>query len=1432
MLPKVDKLSNHVCLKAILAGYVLFCGLVWGGGITFDGITGYRPVPSALPVVIVDDNPGEAKYYNNENYVRAMGGVTSRLQPMRQYLVTPSAMAEYKRNVGKTYSTSCGTNICSGGLSAVTEKVVSTAIERDGYFLMFLFALELDNYNKLVTPADGILNTSESGEDIFVRLRDVQGGSVKFDYDETEYIPVTEEFTFKRYGSNVYRDAWKGYLNSVGFKYDSFVFVRNGKNNKISPAVVVKVGSGQVTKKSYAMYGTWNDDDVAKKYISSLGTQFKKGDKVYFSEWMLLPELTFPVVDSFQIMVAQQQPGGAFTREYRYGRYCFTENEAKQNLEKLAWRDIPYWDGKMNRTLLDTVNFVYDNLVNFSGDIYNFVLTKPNRNTVTRMQLLNLFNGADARSTDTMAIPYAVVPSPDDVEHNMNAGLAKDFPDMFWYFELFKQAYMEDMKEDALEPKRAASSFLDIESYFKDQVIGVDYDKTIYNQPYNINNLGDYVRDPHKSSGYDVGASLNIDNPMVQQRIYDQSNPKKMLNAKMMLENPIGESSSYNVIGHAAIRPEIALDENNNKIKKDSTRVLVCNGREYCWMCKDYVKYGEHKINKIGNRSYLHGVLTYIRTTTSSYSGRGGRQTTVHYNPTYVNGYKFEATEEMTANEQLDSVWYTQPKANVSKIDTLSCNTFTSSSTEELSQLNYSKNVGAIDTIVSSPAMVTGVKKYVNYQRKDDGFEEWHWYSYFPVGTWRTGDDGWFNINGPYDPPYISTYRQDGEIGSVTTAVKQVLNKVFDMYNSFAKDFVADTSLGFERNVAKLRNAGYGLEFIGTGMHIKDGSVNYFDSAWYFGNRLNYFAPFVDSLDFVIHNDYYEDDNNFLKIWMTAKTTTDVISDVQAMFSKDAYWFINQKMYLTFRWPLVYIDVTGAAWVIGYAQMESDICIFDADNTEMTINGDDFWLWDAPLRGSGKFDARGLQWEPYREGGSLIYVDNNDGDIMAMHNERMRKDIPKWKNKGYKMLGTLALCQGQNVAYTTAKYEFYGYEEAYCGYPGCKTNEYLTILPLRGGTNKNVRYQIEEGYPLRDWLTDAWSPEDRNDPNSWPSEIEKKMMYEIALLIGVGEGVNLGMKGLHWLATDGVTKYPYLSVIAAACYKTGQAIENNKVVKWTCKWAKTGWKVYKEFQETLDLINAVDESWQKVGKLWTGMTEAAVNVWNYYKDTDFSDLSLKNISKLLPFRAMYKFDAELRSFQSAVIDFNRAMNDLAIHADSAYISDAVVAAKRMYEAVLFENGVEVEFERRKIAYQKRAADSISYKDKNVATQKYASNITNFLVLTSQEVKLKSMTNGLKTVENIATMVEGEAKDWDAFGQYTAKVFSKETGNAIKNSFGGGGLGLTMYPLMGQLGNSPAVFQQNLDVRRTLRKGDFWASPEAWNFVEVDSAIHAKRTARR
>jgi len=1423
-------------LKRVAFAVAFAATTVTGSG--YDGITGYRPAPEPLPVVIVDDNPGDAKYYGNDGFMRKFGEVSTYLQPMRQYLVIPSTMTEYKNNTTRVYTTSCNTFMCDRALTR-SEKVVSTAVEKDGYFLMFLFALKLDTRRQLVKPEGGILNTTVKGEDLFVRLKS------KTDFNGSGYTPISDEFVFGGYNSKVYGDAWKSYLTSVGFKYESFVFVLD-QDGVAKPGVVVKVGSGNNQKICYAMYGTWQDGKVAGKYKSSLGGTFKKGDKVFFSEWMLLPELVNGiVVDSFQRMMALQDNNGMIVPEYKYGRYCFTTDEARKNQELLAWRTEQYWDGKKNRYFIDTVNFIYDNLSYFSGDIHNFVISHPNRNSVTRLQLLGLFNGEDAKSTDAIAVPYVVVPSPDDAENNGNGGMGKDYPDMYWYYDLFKIGFMKDMEAEKDEPLRDAAAFMDIESYFKDQVIGSEYDKTIYNQPYNYANLSRYVEDPNYLSGFKADATLTTEHPPAKQRIYDQSNPSKLLNGKMMMADPLSDNMSYNVKGHAASKPLVVLDpQTNEKVAEDSLQVWKCsNGREYCLMCMNYKKYGEHKVHDVGGHKMLHGIEVVVKTYYKTTAGRGGGSVThTNYTKAFVNGWAFEDTvsRDFDVGVHKDSVMYTKSKGKDSVIDTVLGSS--------LKSLNYEKNI-EVDTVVDKDVTVSGVKNYVNWLYNRAGYEKWGWWSYFPMGLGRTGEDHWFDINCPYDPPYWK--RDRFEKGDVTRQTEIILNDLKNKYANFVKDFTADTTKSFETNIARLQNAGF--TFVGTGNN-KDGSTDYYDSSWYFGNKDDYFLPFDNEIDFIVHNDYYKDDDNFLKLYMKADVSN-VLPPLIDLVFKDDYVLTNQKMYLTFRWPLVYMDAIGYVWTIGYAQYESDVCVFDMNNIGQ-VNGDDFWLWDSPMLGPSKdntfwgelYDMSNLsaifgqseegvgRWGPYTEGGQLIY--RLSGENFLEKNIDSLNRLPKWRDPRYVMMGTIAMVPCRNYVSiggmgTCAKWDndntsLYSYGDAVVKYSGAETNDYLTMLPLRSRNNTSVRWQVGIGYPLRDFMTDAFPPEDRNNPNSWPSEIQKKMMYEIGLLILVGEGVDWGMKGLHWLATDGVAKYPVLAGIAAGAYKIGNTVENNWVVKETCKWAKKGWKVYKEFQETLDLINAVDESWQKIGMLWEGFTEATVDLWNYYKDTDFSDLSIKNISKVLPFKAMYKFDREFNSFHDAVIDLARAINDLAVHADSAYISDAVVYSKRLYEAVLYSNDVEVEFERRRYMNQKRMADSIAYKDKKVAAQKYAAIITNFLLTSSQEVKFKTMTNGLKTVEDIAKTVEREAKDWEAFGQFTGQVFSRETGEAFEQMFSSDGTPLTMSPLISQFSGAPAIFKENLDARALLKDGDFWRSPAAWDFASVDEGVRAKR----
>jgi len=1230
---------------------------------------------------------------------------------------------------------------------------------------------------------------------------------------------------------------------------------RSSKNEKTT-------ASGRCVPNSsgcYPMFGVWGSDgdDV---YEKRPGEKYRKGDTVYFSELSLIPN-----EDDYL------SEGGVNKLFKRYGVQIFSSEvrlEAKEKDvkgigidDKLAWRKVRYYSGKRLNSWADTVNFVFDNFRGLS-DKSDLLLNayETNRLSISRADLLDKVVGM-------MEIG---IPAPDDVNKSPNSNILSmtSFPDMFWYHSFFTAAFKKSLAwndgTDVFDLQ--GCRYFDFEDCMKEEVERKVLDLTIYNSG-SPGLQRDIAKDPELAYGINSTMHVNTDYPPDGNVIYD-AKTLKLLSGTPMSLNPL-QGVSYNITGLYKMRPNIIKKES---IAAQYLEYLWTDGVRTCDSCMRCVlgqncDIGPHLDVKRGDIEEDMGGTIHNWTTTTK---KGGGSVVTNHQMNY-----HERVEGSEINEVRERVWNDGKKVikdtiKLVRIDTLYL--------FQVTDLPLSDGFQYFDFWGFLGSAAAELLMLENREARQYGYPHYGWWQWeSPLDLPYIGQ----NINGKRE---LDKNKVDGYI---TLAVKKELKYVQNMFTNDLKEFMrSPDSVGFDGRVALKKLAEKGFYYVAEDVPGK--SLTYLDSGWYFGNAINGYAPYVDATDFIVHNSYYEGDNQFLRLWMKRELSR---YDVTR----------KHEYYMTFKWPLVHRNKDGSVWIVGYAVYNSERPIFEMEGKGgwleyLSVMGSDFF-WEhlygmGPIIGetyggsyvevknpkTGKKERfysheapilgrkmchtvyEGIEntvkgslnddWQKcyeasmeIKKSADLVYVCPKQKDqkgnykfpmpLYAREIKTLQSHDKLPLKEGCFLLGNIYLGPEQGGT------ELYDYFGQFTDTDLPHTNKYLTSVAIETDSlvNDTVDYQKAiNRYRLKDYRSDNADPATR--AKGFPDNINWTAVWNIVELIAWAEGVNATVKGAYWLATHPADVPMPISFVAACAYKVNEMYENNKVVQTTVKWIKRSWRLYKEFQETLDLVNSAQETYKRIDKTWDGLVTAAQNVRDYYKDFEWEGPWWK-VSQLIATREMRKFDASLGRLQGAVSDFGHVCDAMAWQLDTFYVGGAVGLGKEMIDMLTASNLLDVEMDialasNTQSAIVNSQRDSKS-KKRSVTKGQFLSRGTGVVLLYYDNIHIKTMSNGVTALATMLDVFEKEADDWNKYGQYVSDVSSGETWTNIGNNLVDANKDWSnpsVMPIASGLRPPDGLLEQNIKQRvGFVGKYDFWADPKTWNFVEIDDAQIRKAKAR-
>jgi len=480
-------------------------------------------------------------------------------------------------------------------------------------------------------------------------------------------------------------------------------------------------------------------------------------------------------------------------------------------------------------------------------------------------------------------------------------------------------------------------------------------------------------------------------------------------------------------------------------------------------------------------------------------------------------------------------------------------------------------------------------------------------------------------------------------------------------------------------------------------------------------------------------------------------------------------WMINSQYYIRFKWPLVFRDRFGMVHKVGYVHYLTDMIRYSGDSR---LN-----LYDAHY--------------------SAVYSDERISSIPI---------IPK----------------DRGADASTYPFSNCGSKSYY--------NHYVTIEPDYSDDAERMWFQNQYVVGSKDWNTDQIDVADRAD--GWPDDYQKAAMWEIAKLILVAEGVNLGMKVAYDLAHS---ENPIIMAIFAAIYETGKRIENWKAVQAMLKVAAVSWKVYKEIQETLELIDKMQTAYKQIGVAWDGLQTACSNIYDYYDNFDWSKVRMTNISSVLPTGHLRRIDYAIAGLQYALIDFNSACDKMAIKTDMYIVSPAVKSTKFLMRSLAYSTTTETSSNLAQSEAAINDADRELKRGRGNATRpQYFSLVTGSVLTGLSGTHIKVTSDGVLALKSALNFIEAESRDWQSFYDYTTTAFSEENLREFNKAMREQEKP-SLYPFFTAFGGAPTgIFNRDPDPRRHTRalNVDFWASKDAWNFTNIDDRIMRKHARRR
>lgn len=317
---------------------------------------------------------------------------------------------------------------------------------------------------------------------------------------------------------------------------------------------------------------------------------------------------------------------------------------------------------------------------------------------------------------------------------------------------------------------------------------------------------------------------------------------------------------------------------------------------------------------------------------------------------------------------------------------------------------------------------------------------------------------------------------------------------------------------------------------------------------------------------------------------------------------------------------------------------------------------------------------------------------------------------------------------------------------------GTKRNEFLYL----GGDQIPTEQMAGYDSISKDYYTDQYDASDRD------SDIEKnEALQELILKIAVSEGLDLVMKGIHYLGT----KKKYLAPV----YEGAKRLENSFTQSKTYEMAKQVYKAYVFWKQTMDLAAELRDQYNSISKAWDGLLYSITSIYDYYKDLDYSKVNLRNITMLSPASKIDRIDVSLYSLQLALGNTSAAIYGCAFQADRI-INPTVRAATQV-----LQNSMHTSNEQTTDVINRNSNEINELQRKSsrgASDQNYLSNIAGAVhsAIVTQDLKVNN--EKIRSLSIALFCIEAESKDWLTYQQYWQKTTDasnfEEARNKAKN----------------------------------------------------------------
>jgi len=417
-----------------------------------------------------------------------------------------------------------------------------------------------------------------------------------------------------------------------------------------------------------------------------------------------------------------------------------------------------------------------------------------------------------------------------------------------------------------------------------------------------------------------------------------------------------------------------------------------------------------------------------------------------------------------------------------------------------------------------------------------------------------------------------------------------------------------------------------------------------------------------------------------------------------------------------------------------------------------------------------------LGGNPFRTNDERVSNSNSFVDVFNQEDTKRWYLDWKWKivykdrNDNKRQVGTVLL--SKFIYQETDKFMAEGQEEG-----GKKHNRWLTLSGVAKSTSDADKYDKNS----KEYTTDQSDVSERNpkiDKGNATTEIIRKII--------VAETFNLVVRAV----------YNQEGTIAKALYETNKRIENSLSVSQSYKIAKKAYHAYILWQQTMDALAEVRDTYQSIGPAWDGLLSSIHNVIDYYKELDYSKIRLTNITSILPAHKIMGIDMALWSLQSSLVNYSNAIDGLAFLSDKitkgnygpfnpvinvTYSELSKSVGNSGYISSSIINGATDVVNQAKLKSTRSSGNAA-----------YLSNITRAVsnVIVNQELSIYN--DQVRSLSVALYVTERESRDWVTFKNHLSNVYNKtpeDVNSAKRNS--------NLLPLMHTY-ESPDIFRGNMD----------------------------------